>query len=255
MAAQNVPALTLDGTAAVESARRPSSRGKGLRPLAAPPLSVIDPRAEPPGGFAAIIPPAPNVVTVSDKHVKLPPHSLFTGGLYASRPAAWVAPTVNSTFGPRRDPIHGRSRLHTGLDLKASAGDSIGAALAGDVAFAGWKRGYGHLVIVDHGTGVSTYYAHLQSSLVNVGDRVEAGQMIGLAGSTGRSTGPHLHYEVRVNGRPVDPRATLSYRSGEVLADGVAVRGPVVEGWGDDPDDGSLPELEITYSSEGMTQY
>lgn len=114
-------------------------------------------------------------------------------------------PVITSTFGYRIHPIYGDRRLHTGIDFRASTGTPILAAGPGEVVFAGWKSGYGNTTIIDHGGGVATLYAHQSAFRVKQGDEVKRGQVIGAAGATGNVTGPHLHFEVRVNGTPVDP--------------------------------------------------
>lgn len=113
---------------------------------------------------------------------------------------------VTSPFGMRYHPILHRRRMHTGVDIGASYGSSIRAAADGDVIMASYMRGYGNTVIVDHGGSVTTLYAHCSSLLVRDGQRVRQGQTIARVGSTGLSTGPHLHFEVRHNGTPVNPR-------------------------------------------------
>ena len=100
-------------------------------------------------------------------------------------------------------------RMHNGIDIWARTGDPIAAARSGRVTFAGWNGGYGNLIIISHGSGVETRYAHLSRINVSVGQQVASGQVIGRAGSTGFSTGPHLHFEIRMNGTPVDPRRYL----------------------------------------------
>ena len=112
---------------------------------------------------------------------------------------------LSSSFGPRIHPIFGTARLHAGMDLAAPTGTPIGAAALGTVVTAGVLGGYGNAVVLDHGGGLSTLYAHQSAIAVSVGQVVEPGQVVGLVGSTGYSTGPHLHFEVRVLGRPVDP--------------------------------------------------
>ncbi|MGF7184044.1 murein DD-endopeptidase MepM/ murein hydrolase activator NlpD [Desulfitispora alkaliphila] len=107
--------------------------------------------------------------------------------------------TITSPFGPRG------GGYHHGLDIGARTGTSIRAADAGRVTFSGWRGAYGYMIEIDHGDGVSTRYAHNSANLVSVGDRVSRGQVIGRVGSTGRSTGPHVHFEVRVNGRAQNP--------------------------------------------------
>lgn len=112
---------------------------------------------------------------------------------------------VTSTFGPRVHPIFGTVRMHDGVDFGASNGTPIRAAAAGTVVSAGARGGYGNATILDHGNGVATLYAHQSELYVTAGTVVTAGQVIGAVGSTGFSTGPHLHFEVRLSGAPVDP--------------------------------------------------
>lgn len=114
-----------------------------------------------------------------------------------------------SPFGRRVDPFNKRIAFHSGLDL-ASAKPEIFAPVNGKVVFAGWSNGYGNMVELDHGLGISTRYGHLSKINVAVGDVVAKGQNIAMQGSTGRSTGPHLHYEVRFNDRPIDPAPFLN---------------------------------------------
>ncbi|RME26594.1 MAG: hypothetical protein D6798_06385, partial [Deltaproteobacteria bacterium] len=111
-----------------------------------------------------------------------------------------------SDFGWRRAPFSHRWKFHTGLDLAAPRGTPIYAAGAGTVVRAGWSSGYGRMLVIDHGDGIQTRYAHTSRILVQEGDHVERGQQVALVGNTGRTTGPHLHFEVYVDGRPVDPQ-------------------------------------------------
>ena len=116
---------------------------------------------------------------------------------------------ITSNYGFRRDPFTRRSAMHNGIDFKGAHGSPIFAAAMGRVTFAGWKRGYGKTVEIRHGKSMMTRYAHLSRLDAKVGDEVAAGETIGGLGSTGRSTGPHLHFEVRINNRAVDPRHFL----------------------------------------------
>lgn len=116
---------------------------------------------------------------------------------------------ITSGFGYRRDPFNGHAAMHAGLDFKGAMGSPIFAAADGRVSFAGWKSGYGQTIEITHGNGMLTRYAHLSRIGVKIGQPVEAGVTIGGLGSTGRSTGPHLHFEVRINDRAVNPRPFL----------------------------------------------
>ncbi|MBI2236086.1 MAG: M23 family metallopeptidase [Magnetospirillum sp.] len=112
---------------------------------------------------------------------------------------------LTSGFGPRRDPFNHRRAFHTGIDLKAAARAAVRATAPGRVVFAGRRGGYGRMVEVDHGFGVRTRYGHLAALRVHRGQRVADGQLVGLVGSSGRSTGVHMHYEVVVGGIPRNP--------------------------------------------------
>lgn len=156
--------------------------------------------------------------TVDDTQPMPSPDGLALGAAVARTTAAVVpaavtseveeagAPTVTSAYGWRHDPFTGHARFHAGTDLRAAYGTPVAAVAAGTVTFAGDKGGYGTTVVVDHGNGRETLFAHLSSADVQVGDTVEAGQVIARSGSSGRSTGAHLHVEFREGGRPVDPR-------------------------------------------------
>jgi murein DD-endopeptidase MepM/ murein hydrolase activator NlpD len=114
-----------------------------------------------------------------------------------------------SPFGVRMDPIAHEAAMHTGIDFRGEIGEPIHATAAGTVTIAGWTGGYGKLVEIDHGNGLATRYGHLSEIDVEVGQTVRAGAVIGKLGSTGRSTGPHLHYETRLNGEAVNPQKFL----------------------------------------------
>lgn len=122
-------------------------------------------------------------------------------------PSVWpVVGKLESGFGGRRNPFGGNSyEFHSGQDIDAAIGDPVVAGASGEVAFVGWQNGYGQLVVIDHGGGLTTRYGHLSHIDVAQGQMVERSQFIGRVGSTGRSTGPHLHYEIRINDEPVNP--------------------------------------------------
>jgi murein DD-endopeptidase MepM/ murein hydrolase activator NlpD len=133
-----------------------------------------------------------------------------TGRMMSALPLRWpVRGPVNSEFGRRRSPWSGKSEQHDGIDIGTPPGTAVACPAAGTVVAAGAGGDFGRHVMLDHGNSVRSIYGHLKSLDVKAGQRVEKGQRVGLVGSTGRSTGPHLHYEVRVDGKPVDPRAFL----------------------------------------------
>ena len=134
---------------------------------------------------------------------------LGAGALRGSPPAGMPVRSsgVTSRFGMRNHPISGGGRMHSGVDLAAPAGSPVVAAADGVVAYANWLGSYGLLVTLRHASGFETRFAHLSRILVSPGQQVSRGQTLGLVGSTGRSTGAHLHYEVRQNGMAVDPLA------------------------------------------------
>ncbi|MCK9366141.1 MAG: M23 family metallopeptidase [Metallibacterium scheffleri] len=119
---------------------------------------------------------------------------------------------IDSYYGPRTDPFTGGHEFHTGLDIDASAGTPITSVARGIVSFAGVRNGYGNVVEVDHGNGYLTRYAHAEKLLVHVGETVRTGQVLALVGSTGRSTGPHVHFEVWYRGKVINPLAFVQAR-------------------------------------------
>jgi murein DD-endopeptidase MepM/ murein hydrolase activator NlpD len=130
--------------------------------------------------------------------------------LSGARPTGWpVKGWLTSTFGVRRDPFDGQRRMHEGLDIATRTGTPVIATAAGIVREIGTEPGYGKLVVVDHGYGYATAYGHNSRILVKVGQRVKRGDRLAAAGNTGRSSGPHVHYEVRLNGVPVNPQKYL----------------------------------------------
>ena len=118
---------------------------------------------------------------------------------------------VASGYGMRIDPVYHVRKFHQGMDFSAPIGTDVFATGNAKVEFAGWRQGYGNTVILDHGYGYKTLYAHLYKVLVRKGQKVRRSDMVALVGNTGKSTGPHLHYEVRLNGKPVDPRNYYFY--------------------------------------------
>mgnify|MGYP000858389862 FL=1 len=132
----------------------------------------------------------------------------------ATIPTLWPASgRVSSNFGQREDPFNSSERFHSGIDIAADYGSDINAAAEGTVITAGTLAGYGKAVIVSHGNGLTTLYGHISSAIAKEGQKVKKGQLIARVGSTGRSTGPHLHFEVRINDTPVDPLKYLDKKS------------------------------------------
>lgn len=139
--------------------------------------------------------------------------SLQSANKYVGGKLGWPATgyyKITSPFGYRVHPILKTKKLHTGIDISVPSGTAIIAANSGTVIYSGYNGGYGNTVIIDHGGKISTLYAHNSKLLVKVGDEVEKGKAISKSGSTGLSTGPHLHFEVRENGQPVDPMKYLT---------------------------------------------
>lgn len=143
------------------------------------------------------------VSTLGPQARMLPANELSSLGIV---PTLWpVVGEITGHFGERLDPFSGEGEFHSGLDIASHYGDPIRATADGDVIQAGLCSGYGRLVVIDHGFGVTTWYGHLSGFNVQVGMHVKRGDVIGYEGNSGRSTGPHLHYEVRINNTPVDP--------------------------------------------------
>jgi len=150
--------------------------------------------------------------------------SLLAGGLpmmastglgdMSSTPTLWpVIGHLTGTFGERMDPFSGEGAFHTGVDISSQYGDAVRATADGLVLEADERSGYGRLVVIDHGFGITTYYGHLSTFHVVAGQQVRRGDTIGYVGVSGRSTGPHVHYEVRINGAPVNPMRYLRQAS------------------------------------------
>ncbi len=126
-------------------------------------------------------------------------------------PVGWpVTGRLMDGYGHRSDPFSGEGAMHTGIDISASMGSPVKSTADGIVAYSGWNSGYGRCVIVDHGNGYQTLYGHLSRASVIVGEEVRQGEIVGLVGTSGRSTGPHLHYEVRIHSTPVNPYRFLA---------------------------------------------
>jgi len=138
----------------------------------------------------------------------------------AGESGATALPRLSSRFGYRAHPILGRRALHSGIDIPADHGTPVQASETGIVRFAGVRGGYGKMVEIDHGQGLRTRYAHLSRIAVGGGTPIARGQIVGLIGSTGRSTGNHLHFEVRVHGRAVDPLGYIGSGGGTGRAAG-----------------------------------
>lgn len=153
-------------------------------------------------GFAKAATEAQGAIASAEKLRRLASHVPFAAPFQGRL-------EVTSPFGARIDPFLDRPALHTGVDLRQAYGAPVHATAAGTVAFAGSDGGYGNMVEIDHGNGLSTRYAHLSSLSVQRGEKVETGTIVGHVGDTGRATGPHLHYETRIDGAPVNPERFL----------------------------------------------
>jgi murein DD-endopeptidase MepM/ murein hydrolase activator NlpD len=144
------------------------------------------------------------VIAVSAGGLRLMPSMVFSDSNYT--PSIWpVLGHVTDSFGARLDPFSGEGAFHTGVDVAADYGAPVHATADGMILDAGQHTGYGRVVIVDHGFGLTTWYAHLSSYAVVAGTHIKRGEVIGYTGISGRSTGPHVHYEVRMNNAPVNP--------------------------------------------------
>lgn len=154
---------------------------------------------------------------------------------------------VSSGMGLRTDPLGMGVRMHTGIDLPSAEGTAVKATMPGRVAFAGRAGGYGNMIELHHGGGVITRYAHLSRMLVGPGQEVQAGMLIGRVGSTGRSTGSHLHYELRIAGRPLDPFRRVQYVGMQSPLENawlppLTIANPRWTGWSNPRVTGQLPE-------------
>lgn len=130
--------------------------------------------------------------------------------IYVATPKGFpVKGSISSPYGSREHPRSGRYDFHSGIDISAAPGNPVKTTADGIVSFSGWSGGSGNLVVLEHGHGYSTFYAHNRSNNVKVGQKVRRGDIIGYVGSTGNSTGPHVHYEIWKNGKPVNPKKYL----------------------------------------------
>lgn len=133
--------------------------------------------------------------------------------LYMATPKGWpVKGDLTSYYGQRKHPKTGEEDFHTGIDISDNPGNPVTATADGIVSFSGWNGGSGNLVVIEHGFGYSTFYAHNKMTTVKVGQRIKRGDIISYVGSTGNSTGPHVHYEVWRNGGPVNPKSFIEGR-------------------------------------------
>lgn len=133
--------------------------------------------------------------------------------IYMATPRGWpISGRITSYFGKRENPLHGGEDFHSGVDIVASSGAPVRATADGVVSFSGWSGGSGNLVVIEHGLGYSTFYAHNKTNLVKVGQQVKRGDIIAYSGATGNATGPHSHYEIWKDGRPVNPIPFLEGR-------------------------------------------
>lgn len=148
------------------------------------------------------------VVLASDGGLNLLPGTKLANAPFM--PTLWpVMGRITSPFGERRDPFGGEGEFHTGVDIASHYGDPVRAAGDGVVIFAGERGGYGRAIIIDHGFGITTWYAHLSAYAIQPGTPVKRGDVIGYEGDSGRATGPHVHFEVRLNNAPVNPMRYL----------------------------------------------
>ncbi len=154
----------------------------------------------------------PTAVALSTEGLRLMPRPGL--GDAAFQPSLWpVMGHVSGSFGERMDPFSGEGAFHTGVDISSQYGDEVHAAADGVVAVVEPRTGYGRLIVIEHGFGISTWYGHLSGFRTQPGLRVKRGDVIGYVGVSGRTTGPHVHYEIRINGAPVNPWRYLRFTS------------------------------------------
>jgi murein DD-endopeptidase MepM/ murein hydrolase activator NlpD len=142
----------------------------------------------------------------------------------ADAPSLWpVVGPITSSFGERQDPFNGEGAFHAGIDISTSFGQAVRATADGLVLTAGLASGYGREIMIDHGHGIQTLYGHLSGFAVTSGQQVQRGQIIGYVGTSGRSTGPHLHYEVRIRNTPVNPHKYLRQTMDQLASTGTGI--------------------------------
>ncbi len=163
------------------------------------------------GGPASPIQIAPMETNSEESDMENQIRAIQTTSNPSNLPTVWAhLGKINNEYGFRRNPFGGRSyEFHGGLDIDGERGDAVIAPANGVVTKAGWQGGYGNLIEIDHGNGLMTRYGHLSNIAIQAGDSIQRGQVIGAVGSTGRSTGPHLHYELRLNDKAINPRRLL----------------------------------------------
>jgi murein DD-endopeptidase MepM/ murein hydrolase activator NlpD len=188
----------------------PAAGAKATSGVGATPVAAVAPAAARPAPWTELDLLANAIAEEGPRLRELERVTSRTGQLIKGLPLRWpVQGSIKSAYGVRQSPWTLKREQHDGIDIGSSPGTPVQAPAPGRVASAATGRDYGRYVIVDHGKGVRSLYGHLQRVDVKAGDRVTKGQVIGLVGSSGRSTGPHLHYEVSVNGKRVDPRMFL----------------------------------------------
>lgn len=165
-------------------------------------------------------PISPDETVMDDTSVEKQILAVQTTSNPANIPSIWAhLGKINNEFGFRRNPFGGRTyEFHAGMDIDGERGDIVIATANGTVTKAGWQGGYGNMIEIDHGNGLTTRFGHLSKLNVEIGDEVARGQLIGFVGSTGRSTGPHLHYEMRFNDIAINPRRFLPPEPTELAA-------------------------------------
>lgn len=166
-------------------------------------------------GFGKFLTDSPNFLSSLPKNkIELKPDEVKTEKTQTTGLSKKISLPVNgvisSKFGLRVDPIDGKLRHHKGIDIAVPEGTEIKPVMRGKVIYSGYKSGYGNCIIVEHEGGIQTVYAHNSKNLVSIGDGVDENTVIALSGSSGRTTGPHLHFEVRKSGKPVNPLAIIN---------------------------------------------